>query len=149
MDWTERIGRRVKLRDLHIFLAVIQSGSMTRAAEHLAVSHPVISKTISDLEHALGVSLLDRTSQGVEPTVHGRAFLDCCNIVFDELRRGVQEIELLSDPTAGEVRVGATGPLADGLIPVVIDRLSRRYPRITVLAIESDTLNLCTMLRER
>jgi molybdenum-dependent DNA-binding transcriptional regulator ModE len=56
MKWTDRIGRRVKLRDLHIALVVAEAGSMTRAAEELAVSYPVVSKTISQLEQTLGVS---------------------------------------------------------------------------------------------
>ena len=97
MQWTDRIGRRLKLRDLHILLAVAQAGSMSRAADRLAISHPVVSKTIADLEHALGVRLLDRTPQGTEPTAYGRALLSCGTVVFDELRRGVQEIAFLSD----------------------------------------------------
>ena len=48
MKWMDRVGRRVKLRDLHIALAVADAGSMTRAAEELAVSYPVVSKTISE-----------------------------------------------------------------------------------------------------
>ena len=60
MDWGERIGRRLKLRDLHILLAVVQCGSMTKAARQLSVSNPVVSKAIADLEHTLGVRLLDR-----------------------------------------------------------------------------------------
>src|SRR6266446_6472108 len=86
MQWTERIGRRIKLRDLHILLAVAQAGSMSRAADRLAISHPVVSKTIADLEHALNVRLLDRTPQGTEPTAYGRALLSCGTVVFDELR---------------------------------------------------------------
>ena len=73
MKWTDRIGRRLKLRDLHIALAVAEAGSMTRAAEELAVSYPVVSKTISELEHTLGVKLFDRSISGVEPTHYGRA----------------------------------------------------------------------------
>jgi DNA-binding transcriptional LysR family regulator len=73
--WTDRIGRRVKLRDLHIALAVAEAGSMTRAAKELAVSYPVVSKTISELEHTLGVKLFDRSVSGVEPTHYGRAQL--------------------------------------------------------------------------
>jgi DNA-binding transcriptional LysR family regulator len=119
VQWSDRIGRRVKLRDLHILLAVAQSGSMARAADGLAVSQPVISKTIADLEHALGVRLLDRTSQGVEPTAFGRAFVDCGIAVFDELRRGVQAMEFLSDPTFGEVRIGGAAPFIDEMIPAV------------------------------
>ena len=66
MPWSDRIGRRVKLRDLHVLLAVAETRSMAKAAERLAISQPVVSKTIADLEHALGVRLLDRTSQGVD-----------------------------------------------------------------------------------
>jgi hypothetical protein len=87
---------------------------MAKAAKRLAISQPVVSKTIADLEHALGVRLLDRTSQGVEPTAYGRSFIHCgtadgrsfihCGTaVFDEMRRGVRDIEFLADPTAGEV----------------------------------------------
>ena len=50
MEWTDRIGRRIKLRDLHYLLAVAKSGSMGKAAAELSVSQPVISKAISDLE---------------------------------------------------------------------------------------------------
>jgi len=149
MDWTDRIGRRVKLRDLHVLMTVAQSGTMTRAAELLAISKPVVSKTISDLEHALGVRLLDRTSAGVEPTAYGRAFLNCGIAVFDDLRRGVQEVEYLSDPTVGELWIGAPTPLTDGLIPAVLTRLTERFPGIVFHAVEGDTATLCRLLRER
>ena len=149
MEWTDRIGRRVKLRDLHILLAVAQAGSMSRAADRLAVSHPVVSKTIADLEHALGVRLLDRTSQGIEPTAYGRALLGCGTVVFDELRRGVQELAFLSDPTVGELRVGSAAPQADALVPAVVARLAGRYPKIRFRLTEGDAPSLCGMLRER
>jgi DNA-binding transcriptional LysR family regulator len=149
MNWSARIGRRVKLRDLHILLAVAQSGSMIRAAKSLAISQPVISKTISDLEHALGVRLLDRSAQGMEPTVYGRAFIDCGTAVFDELRRGVQAIEFLSDPTFGNLRIGSASPFIHEMIPAVIARLAQRYPRIEFHVVESNTPGLCALLRER
>jgi DNA-binding transcriptional LysR family regulator len=149
MQWTDRIGRRLKLRDLHILLAVAQAGSMSRAADRLAVSHPVVSKTIADLEHALGVRLLDRTAQGTEPTVYGRALLGCSTVVFDELRRGVQEIAFLSDPHVGELRVGSASPYVEGLLPAVVERLAARYPRIAFQITETDAVALCGMLRER
>jgi DNA-binding transcriptional LysR family regulator len=149
MQWTDRVGRRVKLRDLRILRALADSGSMSRAAKQLAISQPVVSKTIADLEHMLGVRLLDRTSRGVEATVYGRALLNCGMVVLDELRRGMQEIAFLSDPTMGELRVGGAGPFVDGLIPAVISRLAERYRRIEFNVIENDPPNLCRMLRER
>ena len=69
MRWIDRAGRRVSLRHLHIFMAVVDSGSIAKAAALLSISHPVVSKTISDLEHVLGVKLLERGPRGVEPTV--------------------------------------------------------------------------------
>jgi DNA-binding transcriptional LysR family regulator len=130
MDWADRIGRRIKLRDLHILLAVAQSGSIARAAESLAITQPVVSKVISDLEHALGVRLLDRNRRGAEPTLYGRALLRRGMLVFDELRQGVKEIEFLKDPTTGELSIMGPGSVVDGLVPTIIDRLSRQFPRL-------------------
>src|ERR1700741_3302065 len=90
MQFSDRIGRRIKLQDLHTLMVVVQAGSMGKAARILNTSQPNISKSIADLEHVLGVSLLDRHRQGVEPTAYGRALLDCGVTVFDELRQGVR-----------------------------------------------------------
>jgi len=143
MEWSERIGRRIMLRDLHILLAVVQCKSMARAAEQLAISKPVISKVIANLEHVLGVRLLERDRHGAEPTSYGAALLRRGITVFDELRAGVKEIEFLVDPTAGDVRIGCNPILATSFLPAVIDRLSRRFPRIVfhVVARQADTLH--------
>jgi len=130
MQWTERIGRRIKLRDLHVLHTVVQAGSMTKAAHDMAISVPVVSKAIADLEHAVGVRLLERNPQGVEPTAYGRVLLGRSLVAFDELRQGIKDIEFLGDPTAGDVRIGSTIPLAASFVSAVIDRLSRRYPRM-------------------
>jgi DNA-binding transcriptional LysR family regulator len=129
MKWTDRIGRRVKLRDLHIALAVADAGSMTRAAEDLAVSYPVVSKTISDLEHTLGVKLFDRSISGVEPTHYGRALLRSGVAVFDEMRKGLQQIEAIKTPDVGELRIGSSIVTDAGLLPAIIERFSRELPR--------------------
>lgn len=130
--WTDRIGRRVKLRDLHIVLAVADAGSMTRAAEELAVSYPVVSKTISDLERTLGVKLFDRSISGVEPTHYGRALLQSGVAVFDEMRKGLQQIEFIKQPDAGELRIGSSIVVDAGLLPAVIERFSRELPKATL-----------------
>src|SRR5258707_160873 len=100
MQRAERISRRLKLRQLNVLLAVARCGSMAKAAEQLAISQPVISKAIAELEHVVGVRLLDRVPQGVVPTPHGRALLKRSVAIFDDLRTTVGELELLSDPTA-------------------------------------------------
>jgi DNA-binding transcriptional LysR family regulator len=130
MTWSDRIGRRIKPRDLHVFLTVAEHGNMAKAAEVLAISRPVVSKTITDLEHTLGVRVFDRGPHGIEPTLYGRALLKRSVAVFDELRQTVKEIEFLADPTAGEVRVGSPEVMAAGFVSAVIDRLSLKYPKM-------------------
>src|SRR5499433_331091 len=98
MQVSDRVGRRVKLHDLHVLMAVAQSGSMGKAARRLNTSQSAISRSIAELEHAFGVRLLDRSRQGVEPTEFGRALLDGGAAVFDGLRQAVKNIEFLSDP---------------------------------------------------
>jgi len=131
-------ANRVKTNELRMLLAMAQWGSMSKAAAHLNISQSAISKAIGALEATLGVQLFDRTPQGVEPTLYGRALLKSGVAVFDDLRQGIREIEFLADPTAGELRIGSTEPLVPGLVAVVLDRLSRRYPRITFHVTQAD-----------
>jgi DNA-binding transcriptional LysR family regulator len=133
----DRIGRRLRLRDLHTLVAVARRGSMAKAAAELALTQPAVSKIIADMERALGVRLLDRKPQGVEPTLYGRALLKWGEGVFEDLRHAVREIDSLADPTAGEVRIGATAPMVEGLLPVIADRLSRQHPRILLHVLQA------------
>jgi DNA-binding transcriptional LysR family regulator len=149
MQWSDRIGRRLRPRDLHVFMAVAQHGNMAKAADSLAISRPVVSKTISELEHTLGVPLFDRNPKGVEPTLYGRALLRRSVAIFDELRQSVKEIEFLADPTSGELRLGCSD-WASGAVGVAIDRLSRQYPRFTFdLMSAGDGATLLRELRSR
>ena len=149
-DWESRIGRRLRLRDLHILSTVVQWGSMAKAASRLAMSQPAVSEALAGLEAALGVRLLDRTPRGVEPTLYASALLKRGLVVFDELRQGIKEIEFLADPTVGEVRIGSIESLTAGFMPEVIDQFSRKYPRVLI---HVDNLQLAKQefreLRER
>jgi DNA-binding transcriptional LysR family regulator len=138
-DWEARIGRRVRLRDLHILSAVVRCGSMAKAASHLSMSQSSISEAIASLEDALRVKLLDRSPHGIEPTIYASAMLRRGHAVFDELREGIRDIEFLSNPTVGEVRIACPELLSAGLLPATIDRLSRRYPKVVVRVAQMDT----------
>lgn len=132
MQLSDRIGRRMKLHDLHVLMAVAQAGSMSKAAQLLDTTQPAISKSIADLEHAIGVRLLDRGRHGAEPTAYGRALLDGGMIVFDGLRQAVKNIEFLTDPTVGEIRVVGHDPLLVGILPAVFGQLRRKHPGISI-----------------
>jgi DNA-binding transcriptional LysR family regulator len=128
-QWERHIGRRLRLRDLFVFFTVVECGSMAKAASQLGVSTPSISEVIGDLEHALGVRLLDRSSKGVVATDYGHAVLARGRAAFDELRQGIRDIESISDPAAGEVRIGCPESQAAFLV-LVIEHVSKKYPRM-------------------
>ena len=150
IDWENQIGRRLKLRDLHVFFTVVQRGSMAKAAAQLGVSQPAVSEVISDLEHALGVRLLDRSSRGVEPTMYGRALLKRGTVAFDELKQSIRDIEFLADPSSGEVHLGCAEATASGLLPPFLIQFLKQYPRVTphVKPLSTPTLEL-SALRDR
>jgi DNA-binding transcriptional LysR family regulator len=123
---------------------------MAKAATHLAMSQPAVSESIANLEHALRVRLLDRSTRGIEPTLYAHALLKRSHVVFDELRQGINDIEFLANPTVGEIRVACGDTLAAGLLPAVIDRLSRRHPEIVVRVVQANAETLeFRELRER
>src|SRR5215216_5701467 len=134
--------RRIKLRDLQILVTVAKTGSMGKAAAMLAVSQPVVSKAVSDMERTLKVRLFDRTPTGVEPTPYGHALLGSGIAVFDELRRGLDAIEFLTNPTSGQITLGCTEPLAAGFIGAVIQELSSECPAIDFRVITADPQSL-------
>jgi DNA-binding transcriptional LysR family regulator len=130
-------------------MTAVEESSMAKAAERLAISRPVISRTIANLEHVLGVTLLDRTARGIEPTLFGKALLRRGTAVFDELRQSVEEMAYLTDPEAGELRIACTEVWAAGLVPAAIERLSRRLPRLRVRLDQGTALHQFNLLRER
>jgi DNA-binding transcriptional LysR family regulator len=76
MKWDDRIGRRLRLKDLHTLQTVAEVGSMAKASERLALSQPAISKAISDMERTFGAPLMNRTSRGVELTQCGHLLVE-------------------------------------------------------------------------
>ena len=130
------------------FFTVVKSGSMARAAADLGVSTPSVSEVIADLEHALGVRLLDRTSRGVLATPYGHALLRRGAAAFDELRQGINEIELLSDPTAGEVNLGCPESIAT-ILPPVIGAFRQRCPRASLGIDHEIASTFASRLRDR
>jgi DNA-binding transcriptional LysR family regulator len=149
MQIGDRIARRMKLHDLRILMAVAQAGSMNKAAVFLNMTQSAVSRSIAELERTVGVSLLDRTARGAEPTEYGRAMLECGVAVFDDLRQGAKKIEFLTDPAAGEVRIGCHPGLAASFVPAVVDEVACRYPRIVFHLAVAEVVTLQRELTER
>jgi len=149
VDWGRSVGRRLKLRDLHIFLMVATQGSMARAAAQLGISQPVVTNAIGDLEHAIGARVFDRSKRGVQVTPFGQVLIRGGTKTFDELKRTISEIEFLADPGAGLVKIGCPETVSPVLAPI-FERMRRRHPRVVfeVSDIVAPTFDL-PQLRDR
>ncbi len=115
---------RYKLEDILTFLTVIEAGGLTAAARRLGVAKSVVSKRISDLESALGATLLRRSARGVAPTDAGAAFYRRTRDILAEL-----DDAAASAAGAGELSglIRVAGPLSFGtlhLAPVLVDFLA-------------------------
>jgi DNA-binding transcriptional LysR family regulator len=126
----EPILHRLKLSDLRLLRAVVEFGGMAKAAAHLNISQPAVSKGITALERTVGHRLVDRTPRGIMPTAYGKVLLTGAVAVFDDLRQSLNQIEYLTDSSVGELRFGAIEHLIASFVPAVIDRVLRSYPGI-------------------
>jgi len=149
MPFDARIGRRLRPRDLHILLAILQTGSMAKAASQLAMSQPAVSKAIADMEHLLKVRLLDRSPRGVVPTRYGSALARRGQVVLNELAQGVAELESLADPTVGELRMGSAEPFAAAIAAPIMRQLREQHPGVGFHVVTGDLSTLMAELAAR
>jgi DNA-binding transcriptional LysR family regulator len=126
----------VKLRQLHYFLAVVDLGSLRRAAKELGISEPALSKSVQQLEALLGVPLLDRAPRGMKPTVYGESLIAHARIVRSELEQAVVDLGEMRGLSHGLLRVG-TGPTSAMVeLPRTLARFHTRYPDIRTIVRE-------------
>jgi DNA-binding transcriptional LysR family regulator len=147
-DWESRIGRRVRLHDLHALSVVVQSGSMAKAAKELGVTQSAVSQMVADLEAALRVRLLDRSPRGVVATIYGSVLLKRSRAALDELRNGIQEIESLTDHATGQVRIGCPESISSAVLPSIAELFFKRYPR-AVLDVDDVNFGMLAPLLDR
>jgi DNA-binding transcriptional LysR family regulator len=141
-DFDSRVGRRLKLRELHILFTVARCGSMAKAAAHLGISQPAVSQAIADLETAVRLPLFERNPHGVTTTIYGEALMKRGVEAFDALKEGLREIAYLADPESGKISIGCPESLAAGFLPAIIDRFSRRHPGVEFHIIEANSATL-------
>ncbi len=113
------------LPGLDRFLAVVQAGSLNKAAELLHISQPALTKSIQTLEERVGVELFVREARGVSLTTYGKAVLLRARLIDAEMRKIGEDIEALQELTSGSVNVGAPpGPgFHTSILPAVTLRL--------------------------
>lgn len=133
----------VSLRQLRVFVAVAESSSFSRAADALALTQPAVSRNVTDLEQALGLQLLHRTTREVELTEAGRLLLGNVSRVLEDLDACLQEVQGLATQRKGRVKVASSPTLSAHLLPQCIARGRQQTPGVNIQLldrIQSDVL---------
>jgi LysR family pca operon transcriptional activator len=111
------INSRVKFRHLHTFVEVARQKSVVKAAEILHVSQPAVTKTIRELEDALGVSVFEREGRGIRITRYGEVFLRHAGAALTALRQGIDSVSQELFDSAPPVRIGALPTVSTRIMP--------------------------------
>lgn len=124
------------LRSIKYYVQIAELGSITRAAAHLGIAQPALSRHVRGLEDELGVQLLVRLPRGVRLTGAGRQFLDHCRRIMRELNRARDELRSSSEVPSGKVILGLSPTVGPLLLPGVVERVRRQCPQITLKIVE-------------
>lgn len=134
------------IRHMNIFLAVYQTGSVTRAAEKLCMTQPAVTRAIKDLEHYYGVLLFERINQRLSVTEAGRQFYSYALHIIDSFDQ--MEKKLRNWDELGVIRVGASVTLGSMLLPKVLKAFQASHSQITIKATVTNGTNLQRKLED-
>jgi len=136
------------VRHLQHFLAVIEYGSLKRAAEVVNVSQQGLSSSIKTLEGSVKVKLFERGRLGAVPTVYGRALAEHARLICGQMRLAKSELTSLAAADTGTAAVGVGAFFAQRIMPAAIVKLAETKPAIVVRAVEGPSDMLYRLLLE-
>jgi DNA-binding transcriptional LysR family regulator len=122
----------VNLRQLEYFIAIVEAGSFTGAAERLLVSQPSLSQQVAALERELGGPLLERLPRGVRLTAAGQMLLPEAQATLRHSERCRRSVRMAFGLGAGQVEVAVATSAAAGMLPAVLADWQERYHQIEV-----------------
>jgi len=145
---TQNMGAELDLRQLRYFVAIVESGSFSKAAAVLNVAQPALSLHVRNMEADLGTQLLFRSPHGVLPTEAGDILLRNARIIIDQFAFAAEEIRGHESEPSGEVRLGLPGTISQILSVPLIIAARKRYPRIKLTIAEAMSGFITDWIRE-
>lgn len=136
------------LNNYRIFYTVASLGNISKAADKLFISQPAISKSISNLEKGLGVSLFSRTSKGVSLTEEGEILFQHIGNAFDSINQAEDEIKKIHDLGIGQLKIGVSTSLCKHILLDYLKDFIDENPHIKVTIRCHSTKNTLNLLSE-
>lgn len=128
------------------FAAIIEHGSLKKAARSLSISQPALSTSMDRFEQVIGDRLLERTPTGVVPTPLGEALYAHARLIRDELQRAEQRLNLAEVAKGTTIAFGTLPSLATGIVPTAVCRWREAHPKATLRIVEKNQLELLLSL---
>ena len=132
----------MEFQQLKHLIAVVEARNLLRAAKTVCISQSGLSRSIKSLEQRLGVPLLRRSSDGVEPTVYGLAVLRRAKVILNEVARTIEEVRAMEQGRIGETTFGITQNYANYLLPELLAALHVERPELRVTVVTDGFLEL-------
>jgi LysR family nitrogen assimilation transcriptional regulator len=136
----------MELRSLHYFVRIAELGSITRAAAHLHVAQPALTRHIQRLEDELGVTLFTRANRGVRLTEAGHKLLESALRILRDVERAGDEIRAHKAHPSGKIVLAVTPTLCPVVVPELFHRMRRHYPMIELKVVHAGMVRLEEML---
>ncbi|MFB4164126.1 LysR family transcriptional regulator [Alteribacillus sp. JSM 102045] len=125
------------IKQLQYFIEINRFKSFSKAAEHLYVTQPTISKMIKNLEKEFNVSLFDRSKRQVVLTDAGKIILEQAQVILNAFKNLENQLENLSELKQGHIRIGLPPMVGSSFFPAIIGEFREKYPAITIELIEN------------
>jgi DNA-binding transcriptional LysR family regulator len=120
------------LNNIAMFLKVVETGSFSAAAVEMGFTPSAVSKNIGQLETALGVRLLVRTTRSLTLTEAGATLFKRCKIALCEIRSATEEAQSFDQHLRGPLRVQATPGVGQRLLVPIVMSFMKAHPQITI-----------------
>ena len=137
----------MELRQLRYFVAIVDHGSLSRAALVLHVAQPALTQQLRQLEEELGVQLLHRSAQGVLSTDAGKVFYEHALAILKQVADAQAAVVQSAERPSGSVTLGLPHSISDALALPLLTAIRQRYPEITLQLTEEITGSLAEQLR--
>src|SRR6202140_4627740 len=132
----------MELRSLGYFARIAELGSITRAASHLRLAQPALTRHVQRLEEELGVALFTRANRGVRLTEAGQLLLESATRILRDVERTGDEIRAQDAHPSGRIILGVTPTLCPILVPDLFARMRRDFPRVELKVMHAGMIRL-------
>lgn len=129
----------IDVRSLRYFVAMVTTGSISRAATELHIAQPALSLHLKRMEAELGVKLLERSSRGVVATSAGQRFLAHSRDVLEKLRFACEDVREGASEPVGSIAIGMPQSIGMALTPRLVRDVIRQWPRLHLQIVETST----------